>query len=394
MSVDWMSLAQSMRDELIARRRDFHQHPELAFEEVRTAGIVARELSELGLEVTTGLGKTGVVGVLDGAHDGPTVLVRCDMDALPIKEANTTEYISETPGKMHACGHDGHTAIGLAVAKMMAGQRENIAGRIKFVFQPAEEIGQGAAAMVKDGVMDNPKPDVSLGLHLWNDLPVGEVSLTPGPAMASADTWKLILRGAGGHGASPHQTRDPIVAGAQIVSALQTIVSRNVPPLETAVVSATRFRAGDADNVIPSEALITGTLRTYTPEVHELVMRRLHEIVMGIASAMQCEAELQVEEMTLAVVNDPAITARVQERLSRAAGSLKYRDDIRTMGAEDMSEFLTRAPGVFMFVGSANQSRDLAYPHHHPRFDFDENALPISAGLLATAIADYVLPEA
>lgn len=393
MSVDWMSLAESMRDELIARRRDFHQHPELAFEEVRTAGIVARELGALGLEVTTGVGKTGVVGVLDGSRDGPTVLVRCDMDALPVKEENTTDYISGSPGKMHACGHDGHTAIGLTVARMLAGQREKIAGRIKFVFQPAEEIGQGAFAMVADGVMDNPKPEISLGLHLWNDLPLGEVSLTPGPAMASADTWKLTLRGAGGHGASPHQTRDPIVAGAQIVTVLQTIVSRNVPPLETAVVSATRFRAGDADNVIPSEALITGTLRTYTPEVHELIMRRLREIVTGIATAMQCEADLKIEEMTPTVVNDPAITARVHERLSRAAGSLRFRSDIRTMGAEDMSVFLDRAPGVFMFVGSANHERRLDYPHHHPRFDFDENALPIGAGLLATAVADYVLSE-
>src|SRR5260221_6500586 len=245
MPIDFMSRAQDMREQLVTWRRDFHQHPELAFQEIRTSGIVANELSDLGLEVTRGVGKTGVVAVLEGEHEGPTVLVRCDMDALPILEANRAEYISETDGKMHACGHDGHTAIGLAVARMLTEQRGNIAGRVKFIFQPAEEIAHGAQAMVNDGALSNTKPEVSLGLHLWNTLPLCEVSLTYGPAMSGATSFQISIRGSGGHGAMPYQTHDPIVAGTQIISPLQTIVSRNVNALDTAVISVTTFHAGD-----------------------------------------------------------------------------------------------------------------------------------------------------
>ena len=395
MSIDWMSRAEAMRHELISRRRDLHKNPELAFQEIRTAGIVANELNALGLEVTTGIGKTGVVGILDGEHEGPTVLVRCDMDALPIEEANKTDYISQTSGKMHACGHDGHTAIGLAVAKMLTEQRSNIAGRVKFVFQPAEEVALGAQAMIDDGVLTSPAPEVSLGLHLWNELPVGEVGITDGPMMAGADLLRITLRGSGGHGAVPEHTHDPIVAGAQIVNALQTVVSRNVSGLDTAVLSVTTFHGGDADNVIPALVKMTGTFRSYRPEVHDLLERRLREIVTGIAAAMQCEAEVETVAQTPPVVND----VNTNNRLRRAFGNmtmprpLEWRDQVRTMGAEDMAFFLQNVPGTFLLVGSANKQRDLAYPHHHPRFDFDEDALPIGAGLLATAVADYVIKE-
>jgi amidohydrolase len=393
MSIDWMQQAQALRDELIARRRDFHRHPELAFSEVRTAGIVANELNQLGLEVTTGVGKTGVVGILDGGSEGPTVLVRCDMDALPVTEENQAEYVSTDAGKMHACGHDGHTAIGLAVAKMFAAQREQINGRIKFVFQPAEEIARGARAMIADGVLLNPTPQVSLGLHLWNDLPLGEVSITEGSAMAGAADWEMIIHGSGAHGASPNQGRDPIVCGAQIVNALQTIVSRNVSALDTAVISVTIFRAGDARNVIPSEAFLAGTYRTYRPDIREFVDRRMHEVATGIATAMDCRVELKTEELTPPLINDATANQRARSAFARLDTGLTFRADTRTMGAEDMAVFMRDVPGTFLFVGSANRERDLAYPHHHPRFDFDEGALPIGAGLLAAAVADYVLPS-
>src|SRR5687767_924604 len=251
---------------MIERRRDFHRHPELSFQETRTAGIVASELNQLGFEVQTGVGKTGVIGMLEGDHDGPTLLVRADMDALPILEANEAEYVSGNAGVMHACGHDGHTTIGLAVARMLSARRSEMHGRIKFVFQPAEEIGKGAAAMIADGALDNPRPDCSIGLHLWNDLPLGTVGVTSGPCMAAADTFLCRITGKGGHGASPHQTRDPIAAAAQIISALQTIVSRNVAPLDTAVVSVGKLVAGDAFNVIASDAVLEGTVRTYRKE--------------------------------------------------------------------------------------------------------------------------------
>ncbi len=397
MPTDWMMQAEAMREELIARRRDFHQHPELAFQETRTAGIVAHELNQLGLEVITGVGKTGVVGILEGEHEGPTVLVRCDMDALPIVEANTTDYISTAPGKMHACGHDGHTAIGLGVARMLAAQRPSMAGRVKFMFQPAEEIAQGAQAMIRDGVLSNPAPEVSLGLHLWNSLPVGEIGITAGPAMSGIDTFSIIVRGNGGHSASPEQTHDPVIAGALIVNALQTIASRNVSGFDTAIVSVTTFHAGDADNVIPSEAKLTGTFRSFRPEIHDLIERRLREIATGIAASLQCTADVVSASLTPPLVNDAETVNRLRTAFSQikpsTSGSLVWREQVQWMAAEDMAIVLSKVPGAFLFVGSANPERDLMYPHHHPRFDFDEAALPIAAGLLATAVAEYVLPE-
>jgi amidohydrolase len=395
MPIDWMSRAEAMRDELVARRRDLHRHPELAFEEVRTAGIVAKELGELGLEVLTGVGKTGVVGILDGQRDGPTVMVRCDLDALPVTEANSTDYVSQTPGKMHACGHDGHTSIGLAVAKMLAAQREHIGGRVKFVFQPAEEIGFGAMAMIEDGALANPTPEVCLGLHLRNDVPLGEIGLHDGPVASGADTFIITIRGSGGHAALPEQTRDPIVAGAQIVNALQTVVSRNVSGWDTAVLSVTTFHAGDAMNVIPPEAKLTGTFRWFVPRVHELVRRRLGEVASGIASALQCEAEFEITSMSPPVVNDAAVTDQLRQAFSgiTAPRPLHWAENIRWLAAEDIAFFMEKVPGTFLYVGSANPARQLNYPHHHPRFDFDEDALPIGAGLLATAVANYVMPE-
>lgn len=390
---DFRTRAEALREEMVARRRDFHQHPELAFEEFRTAGIVAQELNELGLEVQTGVGKTGVVAILEGQAAGPTVLVRCDMDALPILEANQTDYASQTTNKMHACGHDGHTTIGLAVAKMLHEQRQNLKGRIKFVFQPAEEIGQGAVAMIEDGVLNDPKPEVSLGLHLWNSLPVGNVALTAGPAMAASGILKIELQGKGGHAASPHMAHDPVVTAAHIITALQTIVSRNVDPLDTAVVSITQVIAGDAHNVIPHTATLLGTVRAFKPEVWSFVEERITTLAESIASAMGCAAKVSLVQNTPPLINDPEITARLKERFVQLAPELTYLDHERTMGGEDMAYFLQKAPGLYFFVGSANEERDLHYPHHHPRFDFDEEALVIGASLLASAVADYVLAE-
>lgn len=394
--MNWMGLAQTLRSELIERRRDFHRHPELAFEETRTAGIVARELSALGLEVITGVGKTGVIGILEGAHEGPTVLVRADMDALPITEANQTEYNSETPGKMHACGHDGHTAIALAVVKMLAAQRDQLAGRVKFVFQPAEEIGRGAHAMIKDGALNAPEPVVSLGLHLWNDMPVGQVAITEGPAMASANNFDLRIKGRGGHGAMPFLAHDPIVAGSQIVNALQTIVSRSVDGLDTAVVSTCGFHAGHIHNVIPGEAYLYGTYRTYRKETTALVERRLREISEGIASALGCTVDLTLENITPALINDGSTNARLRDLFNRVESPvpLHFLDSVRTMASEDMAYFLDRVPGTFFFVGSADPARDLNYPHHHPRFDIDEESLVLAAGLLTSAVASYVYQDA
>ncbi|MCU0495880.1 MAG: amidohydrolase [Anaerolineae bacterium] len=389
--IDFMAEAQAMRDELIARRRDFHLHPELAFEEVRTAGIVAQTLSDLGLEVQTGIGKTGVVAVLEGDQEGPTVLLRADMDALPIHEENQTEYVSTTPGKMHACGHDGHTAIALGVAKLFTEHRDQIAGRIKFVFQPAEEIGQGAAAMIADGALQDPRPDVSVGLHLWNEMPLGELGVADGPTMAGSSIMKIVITGKGGHGAQPHTTHDPIICAAQIITALQTIVSRNVAPLDTAVVTVTTMHAGDAHNVIPQYAELTGTLRAFKVEVRDLISQRLEEIAVGIGQAMGCEVKVTIRHLTLPVINHPEVGAKLRARFSQWVDPQHFHLDARTMGGEDMSCFMDGIPGMYFFVGSANAERGLNYGHHHPRFDFDEDVLPLGVALLAAAVGEYVL---
>jgi amidohydrolase len=390
--IDFKPQITARKDAWIARRRDLHQHPELGFELPRTAGIVATELAQLGLEVQAGIGQSGVVGLLEGGSDGPTILVRADMDALPIQEENRVVYASQTPGKMHACGHDGHTTIALAVAELLSAYRSQMIGRVKFVFQPAEELGRGAAAMVADGVLREPVPDVAFGLHLWNDTPVGSVVLTDGPMMAAAGDFIIHVTGRGGHGALPHQARDPIVAASNIVLALQTIVSRNIGPLDAGVVSVTEFKAGDSFNVIPTTARLRGTIRAFQKEIIELLERRLREIAQGVASAQGCTTEVQVDQLTLPVVNSPEVNAGLRRVFSQVEPSVKLISDYRTMVAEDMSYFLDATPGTFFLVGSANPERDLDYPHHHPRFDFDESVIPLAVDLLASAVASYVIP--
>ncbi len=393
MGTGFRAEALALRPEIVERRRDLHRHPELAFEETRTAGIVAAALQELGLEVQTGVGKTGVVALLEGAHDGPTVLVRADMDALPIEEENAVDYVSTTPGKMHACGHDGHTSIGLAVAKMLNARKDEMRGRVKFVFQPAEEIGQGAPAMIADGVLQNPRPDASIGLHLWNTLPVGTVAVTAGPTMSAADDWQCVVSGQGGHGASPHETRDPVVAAAQIVIALQTVTSRNIDPLDTAVVTIGVIHGGSAYNCIPTSVELRGTLRSYRKETQELIHRRVREICEGVAAALGCRAEVTITPITLAVDNDPDLSERIAAIAAEVVGAENVRRDVRTMGSEDMAYLMDDIPGCYFFIGSANAGKGMDYPHHNPRFDIDEDALAIGAELLASAAASFVLPE-
>ncbi|MGF1504637.1 MAG: M20 family metallopeptidase [Anaerolineae bacterium] len=380
-----------LKPAMVERRRDFHQHPELAFEEVRTAGIVAETLNGLGLEVQTGVGKTGVVGILEGAQDGPTLLIRADMDALPIHEETDADYASKTAGKMHACGHDGHTTIALTAARLLNDRRAAIKGRVKFVFQPAEEIGEGAEAMIADGALDNPRPDFSIGLHLWNDLPVGTVGVTAGPSMSAAARFTITVTGSGGHGAQPHKTVDPIVAAAQIVSALQAIVSRNTDPLEAAVVTVGAINGGEAFNVIPPTVTLKGTIRTYRPEVEAMVYRRVHEIAEGVGQAMGCTVDTSIASMTKAVNNHPEVSERVREVAERVVGAQNVRTDVRTMGSEDVSLFMDDIPGCYFFVGSANAEHGLDAPHHHPAFDIDEESLVIGAAMLAEVAASYLI---
>jgi len=393
---NFLSEAEELFEYTQSLRRDFHMHPELGFTEVRTAGIVAKELNALDMEVTTGVAKTGVVGMLEGGKKGPVVLVRFDMDALPVTEETGTPYASTNPGKMHACGHDGHTAIGLTVAKILHAHRDQLAGTVKFMFQPAEEgtcgeeIG-GNAMMIREGVLDNPKPDLALALHLWNEKPLGWVHVAEGPVMAGAEEFKITVTGKGGHAAIPHQTVDPVLAASQIVTALQSITSRNVAPLQASVVSVTMFHAGEAFNVIPPDAKMEGTIRTFELGVRDTVLKRFEEIVYGVATAMGCTAEVKVKRLTPAMINADEIAQRVQASARRTLPEADLDTSSHlTMGAEDMAFTLEKIPGCYFFVGSANDEKNLNYGHHHPKFDFDEGALPRAAALMASAVADYL----
>jgi len=297
---------------------------------------------------------------------------------------------------MHACGHDGHTAVGLTVAKMLYAHRDQLAGTVKFVFQPAEEgtcgeeIG-GNEMMIREGLLENPKPDLALALHLWNEKPLGWVHVAQGPVMAGAEEFKITVTGKGGHGAIPHQTVDPVLAASQIVTALQSITSRNVAPLKAAVVSVTMIHAGETFNVIPPEAKMEGTIRTFELSVRETVLRRFEEIVHGVAEAMGCTAEVKVKRLTPAMINDDAISLRVQEYTRRILPEADLdTTGYLTMGAEDMAFTLEQVPGCYFFVGSANEKKGLNYSHHHPKFDFDEAALPRAAALMAGVIAEFL----
>ena len=393
---NFLKQAQELFPYTQSMRRDFHMHPELGFREVRTGGIVAKELETLGIEVTKGVGKTGVVGLIEGAKPGPTILLRFDMDALPIAEETGAEYASTNQGVMHACGHDGHTAIGLTVAKMLNEHKDELKGNIKFCFQPSEEgfngeeIG-GAEMMMKDGVLENPKVDMTLSLHLWNEKPLGWVHVAKGPVMAGAEEFKVKIIGKGGHGAIPETAVDPIVCAAQIVSAAQTIVSRNVSPTETAVVSFTVINGGTAFNVIPQEVKMEGTIRTFEPRVRERVVGRFEEIIKGVASAMGCQAEVNVKRLSPALINADEVTAKVQETARRVLPQLTHDNTpYLTMGAEDMAFMQAKVDGCYLFVGSNNKERHLDYGHHHPKFDFDEQALINGAALMSAAVMDIL----
>ena len=393
---NFLKQAQELFPYTQAMRRDFHMHPELGFTEVRTGGIVAKELETLGIEVTKGVGKTGVVGLIEGTKPGPTILLRFDMDALPITEDTGAEYSSTNPGVMHACGHDGHTAIGLTVAKMLHAHREELSGNIKLCFQPSEEgtngeeVG-GALMMMRDGVLESPKVDRTLSLHVWNDKPLGWIHVAKGPVMAGAELFIVKLTGKGGHGAAPETTVDPVVAAAQIVTALQTIVSRNVAPLKPAVVSVTSIHSGTAFNIIPQTAEISGTIRTFEPEVRKLVHQRFEQIVRGIATSMNCEVEITIKQVTAPVINNEAVAESVLNSAQTLFPQTNIdTDSYLTMGAEDMGYMLEKADGCYFFIGSANDEKHLNYNHHHPKFDFDEQAMITGAALMATAAADLL----
>jgi amidohydrolase len=364
-----------LQPDIQAWRRDIHQHPELLYDVHRTAAFVADRLREFGCdEVATGLGRTGVVGVIKGrkpAGKGEIRVIglRADMDALPIEEATNLAYASKTPGKMHACGHDGHTAMLLGAARYLAETR-NFAGDAVVIFQPAEEGGAGAAAMIKDGLMDRFAIDQVYGMHNGPGIPVGSFAIRPGPIMASTDDVNIRIEGLGGHAARPHISIDSVLVGAQLITALQSIVARSVDPLEAAVISICEFHAGNARNVIPQTAELKGTVRTLTPAVKKLVEKRVREVVAGVAQMTGAKIDLEYVSKYPVTVNHALQTEVATQVAKEIAGDANVHEMPPLMGAEDFAYMLEQRPGAFIFCGNGNSAG-----LHHPAYNFNDDAI-------------------
>ncbi|HEY7878125.1 MAG TPA: amidohydrolase [Gemmatimonadaceae bacterium] len=381
--------AAALRDTVIGWRRHLHMHPELSFHEERTAQFVYDTLASFGgleLERPT---KTSVVARLHGVHPGPVLAVRADMDALPILERNEVDYASRTPGVMHACGHDGHTAMLLGAAKTLAQLREQLHGEVRFLFQHAEELFPGGAEeMVAAGVMDG--VDMVIGAHLWLPMPVGTVGVLAGRLMASPDVFDLVIHGRGGHAAAPHETVDVIAVAAQVVTNLQHIVSRGVDPIDRAVVSVTRIAGGTAYNVLPGSVELAGTIRTFDAALREEIPQLFERIVRGVSEAHGASYTLRFDRGYRPVVNDAAAVEFMRRVVARALGPDALADARPSMGGEDFSAFLQRAPGCFFFIGARNEARGIVHPHHHERFDLDERALESGVAIFIEAALAYL----
>lgn len=380
----------TMQSQLVEWRRQLHQRPELGFKEQLTAQFISRKLQEWGIEHQTGIAETGIVAVIEGHQPGKVLAIRADMDALPIYEANEVAYRSQHDGIMHACGHDGHVAIALGTAYYLSQHRHTFEGTVKFIFQPAEEGPGGAKPMIEAGVLKNPDVDAIIGLHLWNNLPLGQIGVRSGPLMAAVESFHCTINGRGGHGAMPHQTVDSILISAQIVNALQAIVARNVNPLDAAVVTVGELHAGTANNVIADSAWMSGTVRYFNPQLEGFIGNRCERTIAGICASHGATYNLDYWQLYPATVNDPKMAEIVRSvALEVVETPLGVVPECQTMGGEDMSFFLQEVPGCYFFVGAANPAKNLAYPHHHPQFDFDETALGIGVEMFVRCVERF-----
>lgn len=377
---------------MLDMRRDLHRHPELSFEETHTAALIEAELKAAGLEnVQNNVGGVhGVMATLRGGKPGKTLLVRADIDGLPIQEQNQVNYRSETAGVMHACGHDGHIAIAVTLAQALAATRDELPGTIKFAFQPAEERGSGAMPMLNAGILNDPEVEAVLGLHLWNNLPAGQLGVCNGPIFAGVSSVDITVKGRGGHGALPHQTIDALLVGTAIVGALQTIVSREIAPDQSAVVTVGSFHAGSASNIISPEAKLSLSLRSTTAQANDYLLSRVQEIADGVAHAMRAECEFVVREGIPPVVNNPRIADAVRRAGRTAIGQANVVEVKTTTVSDDMAYFLEAKPGCYFLMGSGTTSHGnlTAFPHHHPRFDLDESCLAPAVEVFANAIME------
>lgn len=373
--------ARALQEELTAIRRDLHRHPELAFKEYRTTEVIAHHLRAHGVEAVPWGGETGLVGILRGDVEGPTIALRADIDGLPIEEANDVDYRSETPGVMHACGHDAHTACLLGAAILLARHRAELPVTVRFIFQAAEETVSGAQPMIAAGVLENPPVAAIFGLHVQTRLRAGTVGVTEGPAMAACDFFTLTLRGKGGHGAFPHLTHDPITAAGAVIQGVQTIVSRQINPVEPAVVSFGSIHGGAACNIIPETVVLQGTVRTTNAETRAAMPERLRAIAAHLAASQGVEVELDYRHCTPMVYNAPDLTAQCRTLFGQLLGPENLLPEPLVMGGEDFACYQEKVPGVFFWLGAG--SPDRAPSWHNPNFDIDESCLPVGAACLA-----------
>lgn len=385
--MDVKKLANKYKQYVIDLRRDFHMYPERSFEEFRTSAKIKEELDKMGIPYSSVAG-TGVVAIIEGSKSGKVVALRADMDALEVNEKNDIPYKSQNEGMMHACGHDGHIAMLLGAAKILSELKNKFDGKVKLIFQPAEELAQGAVKMIEAGAMDG--VDNVFGIHLWSGLPVGKVSVEDGPRMAAVDLFKIQVKGKGGHGSAPHEGIDSVLVASSIVMNLQSIASREMNPLNPIVVTVGKLTAGTRFNVLAPEAILEGTTRYFDPSIKEKLPKAMERIAKNIATSYRAEAKLEYNYATSPVINDlkcSKIATKSVKKLLGEEGLMKFE---KVTGGEDFSEFQTKAPGVLAMVGIRNEEKDAAYPHHHPNFNIDEDALEIGSALYAQYAIDFL----
>ncbi len=388
---DFLKDARKIESEIIETRREIHQNPELAYKEKATSKLVADKLKTLGLGVKTGIGGTGVMAVLQGPKSGKVVALRADMDALPIEELADIDFKSQVKGVMHACGHDTHVAMLLGAARLLVNHKDELAGTVKFLFQPAEENGGkgGAKPMIQAGVMDNPKVDYVFGLHIDNDLNSGTLGFRGGPIMASPDTFEIKVIGRGGHGAYPHETVDPVYVAAQVIIALQGVSGRMIDPIQPFVITIGSIHSGTKENIIPDQAILQGTLRTLDEKTRKLAKVKIVQVARGVAKAFDAKAEVDFEKDAYPVtVNDVHVTEQAMKIVKKIPRTkVRVREPI--MGGEDFSRFLHEAPGTFYFLGNHNPAKGCVHPNHSPRFKVDEDVLKLGTASLAMLAEEF-----
>jgi amidohydrolase len=379
-----------MKDWLVEIRRTIHMHPELGFEEVETSKRVSEWLERFGLQVNRGLAKTGVVGLLEGREPGKTVAIRADMDALPLDEANQVPYASKIKGKMHACGHDAHVAILLGVARFFSSNKDQVKGNIKWIFQPAEEGGGGGRVMVEEGVLENPKVDAIFGAHVFPLLPIGKVGFYEREGLASADRFAIKIIGKGGHGALPHLCKDPILAAGYLITQIHSIVSRNINPLDSGVVTVGKISGGTASNIIPDEVELVGTVRSLTPQVREELKLRVEQVVQGIVCSFGMDYRFDYEYGYPVLVNDTEMSKLVASACSKGIGKENVEVLRPSMGAEDFAYYLEKVPGSFFRLGCRNEEKGIVHPYHSSLFDIDEEVLPFGVEMFVRVVDQYL----